>query len=115
MDYYKRQQGGVIFLDAPGGTGKTFLINFILAEIRANKEIVRALASSGIVATLMDGNRRTHSRLKLPLNVADHEFSVCDITKSLACGQILKECKASIWDESTMAHRKSLKALNRTL
>ncbi|GBP64919.1 hypothetical protein EVAR_49213_1 [Eumeta japonica] len=91
------------------------IFEFILAEIRANKEIVLALASSGIVATLTDGVRRAHSRLKLPLNVADHEFSVCDITKSLARGQILKQCKATIWDESTMAHRKSLKALNRTL
>ena len=27
-------QGGIFFLDAPGGTGKTFLILLILAEIR---------------------------------------------------------------------------------
>ncbi|GBP33121.1 ATP-dependent DNA helicase pif1 [Eumeta japonica] len=101
--------------NAPGGTGKTFLINLILAEIRANKEIVLALASSGIAATLMDGGRTAHSGLKLPLNVADYEFPVCDITKSSARGQILKQCKAIIWDESTMAHRKSLEALNRTL
>lgn len=53
----KKQQGGVIFLDATGGTGKTFLINLILAEIRANREIALALASSGIAATLMDGGR----------------------------------------------------------
>ena len=115
MDYYKKQQGGIIFLDAPGGTGKTFLINLILAEIRVNKEIVLALASSGIAATLMDGGRTAHSGLKLPLNIADYEFPVCDITKSSARGQILKQCKAIIWDESTMAHRKSLEALNRTL
>lgn len=115
MDYYKKQQGGIIFLDAPGGTGKTFLINLILAEIRANKEIVLALASSGIAATLMDGGRTAHSGLKLPLNVAELEFPVCDISKSSIRGQILKQCKAIIWDESTMAHRKSLEALNRTL
>ena len=26
--------GGVIFLDAPGGMGKTFLLNFILGYVR---------------------------------------------------------------------------------
>ncbi|GBP77906.1 hypothetical protein EVAR_89559_1 [Eumeta japonica] len=74
MDYYKNQQGGIIFLDTPGGTGKTFLINIILAEIRAKKEIVLVLVSSGIAATLRDSGRTAHSGLKLPLNVTDYEF-----------------------------------------
>jgi tRNA A37 threonylcarbamoyladenosine biosynthesis protein TsaE len=39
MDQVLKQQGGIIFLDASGGTGKTFLINLILAEIRARGEI----------------------------------------------------------------------------
>uniref|UniRef100_W8ADN2 ATP-dependent DNA helicase n=1 Tax=Ceratitis capitata TaxID=7213 RepID=W8ADN2_CERCA len=30
------RQGGFFFLDAPGGTGKTFVISLILAEIRLN-------------------------------------------------------------------------------
>jgi len=28
-----RNEGGILFLDAPGGTGKTFLINLILAKL----------------------------------------------------------------------------------
>ena len=28
------RQGGIMFLDAPGGTGKTFLLNLLLAKIR---------------------------------------------------------------------------------
>lgn len=27
-------EGGIFFLDAPGGTGKTFLINLLLAKVR---------------------------------------------------------------------------------
>ncbi|GBP36941.1 hypothetical protein EVAR_23244_1 [Eumeta japonica] len=100
--------------DVPGGTGKIFLINLVLAEIRANKEIIFALASSGTAAIFMDGGLTAYSGLKLLLNVADYEFPVCDITKSSAHGQIVKQCKAIIWDESTMAHRKPLEALNRT-
>jgi len=33
MDIIKRDEGSLIFLDAPRGTGKTFLLNLILAEI----------------------------------------------------------------------------------
>lgn len=42
----------VFFLDAPGGTGKTFLANLILAKIRESGKIAIAVASSGIAATL---------------------------------------------------------------
>ncbi|GBP36827.1 hypothetical protein EVAR_28168_1 [Eumeta japonica] len=44
------------------------------AETHANKEIVLALVSSGIEATLMDGGRTAHSGLKLQSNIADYEF-----------------------------------------
>lgn len=51
------QAGGMYFLDAPGGTGKTFLLQLILASIRKDNKIVLALASLGIAATLLDGGR----------------------------------------------------------
>ena len=47
--------GGIFFLDAPGGTGKTFLISLILATIQSQHGIALALASSGIAATLLEG------------------------------------------------------------
>lgn len=115
MNRIKTGEGGIIFLDAPGGTGKTFLINLILATIRVNNEVALALASSGIAATLMEGGRTAHSTLNLPLNVAEQEFPVCNITRSSVRGKILMQCKIIIWDEYTMAHRKSLEALDRTL
>lgn len=34
-----KEQATILFLDAPGGTGKTFLINLILAEIGTENEI----------------------------------------------------------------------------
>ncbi|GBP59978.1 hypothetical protein EVAR_84478_1 [Eumeta japonica] len=46
MNRINNNTGGIIYLDAPGGTGKTFLINLILAEIRAEKHIALALASA---------------------------------------------------------------------
>ena len=68
MDIIKRDEGSLIFLDAPGGTGKTFILNLILAEIRKKGEIALAVASSGVAATLLHGGRTAHSALKLPLN-----------------------------------------------
>ena len=53
--------GIIIFLDAPGGTGKTFLLNLFLAHIRAQRQIAIAVASSGIAATLLTGGKTAHS------------------------------------------------------
>lgn len=73
--------GGIFFLDAPGGTGKTFLLSLILAAIRGQGGIALALASTGIAATLLEGGRTAHSALKLPLNLQIHESPVCNVSK----------------------------------
>jgi hypothetical protein len=70
------------FFDAPGGTGITFLISIILAEIRSNNDIVLAAASSGIAATLLEGGRIAHSVFKLPLNIQYNLDAVCNIKKN---------------------------------
>jgi len=57
MDAITSQSGGLYFIDAPGGTGKTFLISLILAIIRSRNNIALALALSGIAATLLDGEQ----------------------------------------------------------
>lgn len=115
MSRVQTRQGGFFFLDAPGGTGKTFLISLILAQIRAEGGIALAVASSGIAATLLDGGRTAHSALKLPLNVDASETPTCNITKNSGMGRVLKTCDLIIWDECTMAHKKSLEALSNSL
>ncbi|GBP65295.1 hypothetical protein EVAR_48001_1 [Eumeta japonica] len=64
MQAVDNNTGGLFFLDAPGGTGKTFVISLILATIRSRCDIALALASSGIAATLLDGGRTAHSAFK---------------------------------------------------
>lgn len=107
--------GGIFFLDAPGGTGKTFLISLILASIRAQSQIALAVASSGIAATLLEGGRTAHSALKLPLNLQTIDEPTCNISKKSAMAKVLQNCKIIIWDECTMAHKRALEALDRTL
>ena len=108
-------EGGLFVLDAPGGTGKTFLISLILAKIRSNNDIALAVASSGIAATLLEGGRTAHSAFKLPLNIHNNPAAVCNIKKQSSMAKVLQNCKIIIWDECTMAHKNSLEALNRTL
>ncbi|UYV82208.1 hypothetical protein LAZ67_21001338, partial [Cordylochernes scorpioides] len=100
---------------APGGTGITFLISIILATIRSQNNIALAIASSGIAATILDGGRTAHSALKLPLNMQVIETPTCNISKYSGMGKVLRSCQLIIWGECTMAHKKSLEALNRTL
>lgn len=107
--------GGMFFLDAPGGTGKTFLISLLLASIRSRSDIALAVASSGIAATLLEGGRTAHSALKLPLNLQANEEPTCNISKNSAMAHVLKTCKIIIWDECTMAHKRALEALDRTM
>lgn len=49
----------VIFIDVPGRTGNTFVINLILAKVRSYRVFATAVASSGIAAALMPGGRAT--------------------------------------------------------
>ena len=115
LDLINEKEGGIIFLDAPGGTGKTFVINLLLAKIRQQSKIANAVASSGIAATLLHGGRTAHSTLKLPLNLTQYEAPICNISKGTGEAKVLQECELIVWDECTMAHKQALEALNRTL
>ena len=97
-------QGGILFLDAPGGTGKTFLINLILAKLRSEGKISLATASSGIAATLLTGGRTLHSTFKVPLDLHAMDIPVCSIKKDTALCRVIQEGKATVVDEVPMTN-----------
>ncbi|KAG3184625.1 hypothetical protein PC128_g13659 [Phytophthora cactorum] len=68
--------GKQFFLDGPGGTGKSFLLETILASIRREGRIALAVAGSGIAAQLLTGGRTAHSTIRLPLD--PDETSTCN-------------------------------------
>ena len=114
--FVEQQQGKMLFLDVTGGTGKTFVINLILAYVcGVMDEIVLAVVSLGIAATLLPGGQTAHSTFKLPLNLATSDLPVCNISKGTGPTELLKTCKLIVYGECTMAHKKALEALNRTL
>ena len=106
-------EGGMIFIDAPGGTGKTFLLNLILAYVRKQNRIAVATASSGIAATLLKLGRTAHSRFKLPIPPMEH--SLCGISPRDATGRLLHDASILVWDEAPMSHKYLIDALDRTL
>ncbi|KAF0712672.1 ATP-dependent DNA helicase [Aphis craccivora] len=81
--------GGIYFLDAPGGTGKTFVISLILATIRSRSQIALAVASSGIAATLLERGRTAHSTLKLPMNLLTVDKPTCRTTKNSTTAKLM--------------------------
>lgn len=115
MDKVHSGRGAILFLDAPGGTGKTFLLNLLLAKVRQSGQIALAVASSGIAATLLTGGRTSHSTFKLPLNLCQQENPVCNIKKGTDQANVLKETTLIVWDEATMSHKNALQALDKSL
>ena len=74
------QNGAVYFLDAPGGTGKTFVLQTLLDCVRSSGEIAVACASSGIASTLLTGGRTAHTTFKLPFENSGFEDEACGVT-----------------------------------
>ena len=89
---------GYFFIDGPAGTGKTFLYNTLLANIRLHGDIAIAVASSGIAALLISDGRTAHSRFKIPLKV--DEFSTCNISCNSQLARLINAAKLFIWDEA---------------
>ena len=82
---------GKYFLDAPVGTGKTSLINVLLAKVRFDRKTSLAVTSSGIAATLLEGGQTAYSTLKLQLKICTDIFSrICNISKQSNAGKLIK-------------------------
>ena len=67
-------------INAPGGCGKTYLLNGILAHVRGMGHKCIAAASSGIAATLLKGGRTAHSFFGIPIPVLN--TSTCNVKLS---------------------------------
>ena len=108
--------GKLIFVDGPGGTGKTFLYSVMLASVRGRApggRIALAVASSGIAALLLAGGRTAHSRFKIPIKV--HETAMCRLPKQSQDADLLRRAELIVWDEAPMSHKHAVLAVDRAL
>lgn len=105
---------GVIFIDAPGGTGKTFLLNILFATVRSAGKIALATASSGIAATLLTGGRTAHCTFKISLELKSSGKPTCINTRNSNTASLLREARLIVWNEAPMVHKLAF-ALDLTL
>ncbi|XP_071739626.1 uncharacterized protein [Rutidosis leptorrhynchoides] len=108
-----KHQGGLFFLYGPGGTGKTFLYNVVLAKIRSERMIVLAVASSGIASLLLPRGRTAHSCFVIPLELMEN--STCGIKQKTHLASLIQEVRLITWDEAPMTQRFAFEALDKTL
>ncbi|XP_073024169.1 uncharacterized protein [Primulina eburnea] len=113
LESVNKGNGGLFFVNGPGGTGKTFLYRALLAEVRKNKMIALATATSGVAASILPGGRTAHSRFKIPIDL--HEESYCTIAKQSALAELLRRTHLIIWDEAPMAKKTAIEAVDRSL
>ena len=103
----------MFFVDGPGGTGKTFVYNTLLAKVRSRREIALAMASSEIAALLLNGGRTVHSRIKVHLSTNAH--SACSITKQSVLARLIQRANLLVWDEAPMSHKHVAECMDQTL
>jgi ATP-dependent DNA helicase PIF1 len=120
MDEYKTiistvdsPNGGVFFIDGPGGMGKTFLYRVLLGIVWSQDKIVVTIATSGVTASIMPSGWTTHSRFKIPLNI--YEGGYCTFTKQSGNAKLLYEASLILWDEASMTKRHVVEALDISL
>nr|XP_045087172.1 uncharacterized protein LOC109751715 [Aegilops tauschii subsp. strangulata] len=109
----ERADGGVFFVDGPGGTGKTFLYRALLSKVRSEGNIAIATATSGVAASIMPGGRTAHSRFKIPLSCDDG--ASCTFTKQSGTAKLLRMASLILWDEATMTKRQAVEALDNSM
>jgi len=102
------------FVDGLGDTGKTFFYSCLLSTVRAQGRVAIAVASSGIVALLLDGGRTAHSRFKIPVQGLN-STSTCYISRVSELAALLQAVALIMWDEAVMMHRHVFEAVNRSL
>lgn len=107
------QQSKCFYVDGPGGSGKTFLYKTLISTLRGENKIVLAAASTGIAANLLPGGRTYHSQYKLPVPLLENSGSSMRLASVDA--KLIKSADLLIWDESTMAPKYALAAVDRLL
>ena len=118
MQAVENRKGLCLFIDARGGTGKTFVQNAILAAVRllpseSEGSIALATGITGIAANLLHLGRTFHSRFKAPLSPNETSMLAIDAQSKLA--ELIRKARAIVIDEAPMLHKWHLEAMDRSL
>ena len=110
-DALDKDEGGLFDLDAPGGCGKTFVANIILAGVRKNGDIAIATALPAIAATLLKLGQTVHRKFAVPIPCNDDSSSKHALDSNDS--KVIKESRIVLIDEISMMHFHLLDLLDR--
>ena len=92
--------GGVFYLTAAGGCGKSFWANGVsAAAFVAGGEAV-VVAASAMAASVLHGGRTAHAAWRIPLDCSEGSF--CTLDSELRAQ--IRAADVVIWDECSMVH-----------
>ena len=111
----RNKAGGIFMIDAPAGSGKTFTMTAISADLRAKGNLVLCSASTGIAALLLPGGLTAHSTFKIPFGDNLVQGSVCNVKAETERAEVLRRADLIIWDEIPMSDKLAPEALDLTL
>lgn len=101
------------FIDAPGGTGKTFVLNTLLAKYRSQGHVALACAFSGVAALLLEGGCTVHKRFNVRPNMPkERQFT---IKRGSALAKLMKLAKVIVIDEAPMMDVYIMESIDATL
>ena len=107
----ENERNKVFFIDGPGGTGKTFVYNYIIKELLGRNKKVATCAWTGIAATLLHNGTTLHSLFKLPVPVLDG--AVCSVKAQSSHADYLRQLDAIVLDEASMIPKYALDSIDR--
>jgi ATP-dependent DNA helicase PIF1 len=105
--------GENIFLTGKAGTGKSFIINYVVNELKRLQKHVITVAPTGIAATNVDGCT-IHSMFAISPFGVIKSFDDCNFVKN-ATRKVLKVADVIIIDEVSMLRPDILDAMDMTL
>ena len=103
--------GGVFYVQAAGGCGKSFWANGVCAALRVIGQKPVVVAASALAATVLDGGRTAHSVFSIPVPVDDNSW--CHPPAEAQAAII--DSSVVFWDECSMVHADAANCVDRSL
>jgi hypothetical protein len=105
--------GRLHYLDGPGGTGKTFLLNTIINHSKVNDYEAVVTAWSGIAALLLHHGQTAHSAFKIPIDIRKN--AECSFDRDLPGVDHLCKAKLVVWDKIVTIHKYAIEGVDKSL
>lgn len=108
----RENEHNCIYIDGPGGSGKTFVYTTLWHLLNSKDKKVSCMAFTGIAATLLPQGRTVHKTFGLPVPL--YSDSTSSIKLQSEDAKYLEKVYVFIWDEAPMAPRYALEVTERT-